>query len=330
MKRFISGDWGTTNLRLRLVDSENQHILSEITSSQGIATTFGEWQQRASDHRLSFYQSILLRQIHHLQEQTHFPLEGLPLVLSGMASSSLGMLELPYQPVPFSATGEELCRRDIPASADFHHHILLVSGVRTDDDVMRGEETQLIGCLSEGDKGERLFIFPGTHSKHVRVRDGQALSFSTFMTGEFFHLLSAKSILAGSVAPPPSQASFPSQASLPPSFEKGVEDSRHSSLLHHAFLVRTNQLLGHLSKEDNYYYLSGLLIGEELRHLSAAHPSPSIPPIPLTIVSTGRLQEYYLVACHHLGLTDIDIVDADQALIKGHCILLDLPAGSMP
>jgi 2-dehydro-3-deoxygalactonokinase len=326
MKRFISGDWGTTNLRLRLVDSENQQVLGEITSSQGIAATFGEWQQRASDgqqrgsQRLSFYQSILLRQIHLLQEQAHLSLEGLPLVLSGMASSSLGMLELPYQPVPFGATGKELYRRDIPASTDFHHHILLVSGVRTADDVMRGEETQLIGCLPPGDKSERLFIFPGTHSKHVRVRDGQALSFSTYMTGEFFHLLSTNSILAGSVTLPSSQVPLPySQAVLPPSFKKGLEDSRHSGLLHNAFLVRTNQLLGHLSKEDNYYYLSGLLIGEELRY---------IPPILLTIVSTGRLQEHYLAACHHLGHTGIDIVDADRALIKGHCILLDLPTGN--
>lgn len=318
MKRFISGDWGTTNLRLRLVDSEHQQILGEITSSQGIAATFGEWQTTAAQ-RLSFYQSVLLRQIHHLQEQAHLSLEGLPLVLSGMASSSLGMLELPYQPVPFGATGEELCRRDIPASAGFGHHILLVSGVRTADDVMRGEETQLIGALSTGDKGEhiasgeRLLIFPGTHSKHVRVKDGQALSFSTYMTGEFFHLLSTKSILAGSIAVP-----F-SPEGLPPSFKKGVEDSRHSGLLHNAFLVRTNQLLGAGSKEDNYYYLSGLLIGEELRY---------IPAIPLTIVSTGRLQEHYLAACHHLGLTDIDIVDADQALIKGHCIFLELAAGN--
>jgi 2-dehydro-3-deoxygalactonokinase len=317
MKCFISGDWGTTNLRLRLVDMDRQQVLGEITSSQGIATTFGEWQQCTSDQRLSFYQSILLHQIHHLQEQAQLPLEDLPLVLSGMASSSLGMLELPYQPVPFGATGEDLYRRDIPASPGFRHRILLVSGVRTDDDVMRGEETQLIGALSPGDKGEHIFIFPGTHSKHIQVRDGQALSFSTYMTGEFFHLLSAKSILAGSVAPPSSQTP------LPPSFKKGVEDSRHSSLLHSAFLVRTNQLLGHLSKEDNYYYLSGLLIGEELKYLSTAHPSLSIPPISVTIVSAGRLQENYSAACHHLGLAGVDLVDADRALIKGHCILLD-------
>ncbi len=63
---------------------------------------------------------------------------------------------------------------------------------------MRGEETQLIGCLKSG-KQDGFFIFPGTHSKHVEVEDGMVKDFKTYMTGEFFELLSQKSILLNSV-----------------------------------------------------------------------------------------------------------------------------------
>jgi 2-dehydro-3-deoxygalactonokinase len=177
---------------------------------------------------------------------------------------------------------------------------------------------QLVGCaaLVDGsngggaDEGERIYIFPGTHSKHVRVKGDKVVDFSTFMTGEFFQLLSTKSILAASVS-----AGDPSVATLPPAFEQGVEDSRRSGLLHNAFLVRTNQLLANYSIEDNYYYLSGLLIGEELKF-------PTHTGAPLTIVAAGRMKEYYPAACHQLGMTGIDLLDADRALVLGHCRLM--------
>jgi 2-dehydro-3-deoxygalactonokinase len=310
MAHFIICDWGTSNFRLRLVDKDRQAVLGEMVNDQGIIATFEEWQREclAPEERLSYYLAALRRQIHFLQEELDRPLQGLPLILSGMASSHLGMMELHYKQLPVGTTGMDLYRKEIPASDDFPHHLVLVSGIRTDKDVMRGEETQLIGCISPADQGERLFIFPGTHSKHVRVKDGQVLGFSTYMTGEFFHLLSTKSILAASVDKPREQNPLPA-------FEAGVKDSRHSGLLHGSFLVRTRQLLDNCPKEDNYSYLSGLLIGEELKPLAGI-------TTPLTIVSSGPLAQYYLAACHHLGLSHIDTRDGDQSLVKGHCKLL--------
>jgi 2-dehydro-3-deoxygalactonokinase len=322
MSLFISCDWGTSTFRLRLVDKDNQQVLAEVTNQQGIAATFEEWKNAGEPHsphsfgdpgnpgRLSFYRAFIGRQMDHLQAQTHRPLKELPVILSGMASSGLGMMELPYKAVPFGMTGEDLDRVSIPPAEDFPHQILLVSGVRTADDVMRGEEVQLVGCPPPAKKEERMYLFPGTHSKHVWVRDGQAIGFTTYMTGEFFHLLSTKSVLAGSVSAP-ALADGPS-----PAFERGVKDSADSSLLHTSFLVRTNQLFSRWSEAENYNYLSGLLIGEELKQLAELHP-------PVTVVSTGRLAGYYQAACGQLGIAGIKTVDADQALIRGHCKLLD-------
>jgi 2-dehydro-3-deoxygalactonokinase len=308
MKFFISADWGTTHLRLRIVDGDRRQVMHEVRSTDGIAATHEQWRNsgRAPADRLSFYQEILVREIRRLGDLP----QGLPLVVSGMASSSIGMVELPYKGVPFDINGSDLERAVLPASDAFPYRILLVSGARTAHDVMRGEEVQLAGCPASEEVEERLYLFPGTHSKHVLVKEGKVVDFSTYMTGEFFHLLSARSILAASVA-----VSDAGPAAAAPAFQQGVKDSRHTPLLHSAFLVRTNQLLGGWTKEDNYHYLSGLVIGEELGHLAGSDT-------PLTLVCTGRLKENYSMACEVLGI-DFGLIDADQALVNGHCRLLD-------
>src|SRR5262245_12577368 len=101
-----------------------------------------------------------------------------------MASSSIGMIEVPYKETQFKADGSDLKVKKIDRSKDFEHDTFIISGARTNNDVMRGEETQLAGCKDTGDK-KSLYIFPGTHSKHILVKKGIAVSFKTFMTGEF-------------------------------------------------------------------------------------------------------------------------------------------------
>ena len=96
------------------------------------------------------------------------------------------------------------------------------------------------------------------------------------------------------------------------SFENGVAQSTHHNLLHNAFLVRTNHLLNDLSKEKNYYYLSGLLIGTELKELARR-------AIPLTVVGNQAMQKYYTVALQKLGTSNVETFDADRALVNGHC-----------
>ena len=222
----------------------------------------------------------------------------------------MGIRELPYHPLPFDVTGVDLRLSVLPATLDFPHTILLVPGIRSHDDVIRGEETQLIGCRAPVEKEERVFIFPGTHSKHITVRDGQAVGFTTYMTGEFFDLLAQKSLLAVSVARPGSKA-------LTTAFYAGIDATRNSSILHSAFSVRTNQLFKRLVKEDNYQYLSGMLIGEELKGVGYR---------PITLVSSGALLSSYQAALQYLGVPPIQTIDADNALIRGHVILSRLAA----
>ena len=201
----------------------------------------------------------------------------------------------------------------IEATAEFNHAMLIISGARTADDAMRGEETQLIGCLNEIDKEEQLFIFPGTHSKHVGVKDGKIVDVKTYMTGEFFGLLSKKSILSNDIEEDQSILN----ADKAKIFEKGISDSLHSTLLHSSFRVRTNHLFDKLSKKENYYYLSGLLIGTELKELMNIE-------IPITIVGDQLLMSYYTTALVKLGLHGIQYQHAAKAVINGQYRIFSL------
>ncbi|MEP7319631.1 MAG: 2-dehydro-3-deoxygalactonokinase, partial [Panacibacter sp.] len=199
MKNFISCDWGTSSFRLRLINAETNAVLAETKSAQGIAATYALWKEQSNTDRIAFYSHIILQGILSLEQQCGYSLDGVTIIISGMASATIGIIELPYKPIPFYINKAELETHIIPATETCSHTMLIVSGVRSSNDVMRGEETILAGCNIKESNEKQLFIFPGTHSKHVSVENGLIAGIKTFMTGEVFELLNSKSILAASV-----------------------------------------------------------------------------------------------------------------------------------
>ncbi len=314
MQPFISIDWGTSVLRIRLVDVNTMSVLAEETNSTGISSTFELWKQssKTDDQRLSFYQNILLREIKNLEEKTTIQTNRLPIIISGMATATIGMKNISYKEIPFSTSGHDLIVEIAEATNDGPHKMLLISGARTNNDVMRGEETQLTGSIDSADKHQQLFIFPGTHSKHAIVKDGQVINFKTYMTGEFFELLSKKSILSNSVE---RIDDLTNQENLR-SFEKGIDDSLSVNILNSVFQVRTNDLFKYLSKQENYCYLSGLLIGTELQELKA--------DTLCTIVCDETIGKFYKIALRKLKINKVKYVEAGKAVVKGHCRFFDL------
>jgi 2-dehydro-3-deoxygalactonokinase len=317
MKNFLSCDWGTSSFRLRYVDIVSLQF-SSAASPKGIVKCFELWKQtgRKEEDRFSFYLDVIREHIRILEGQLSVSLKNIPLVISGMASSSLGMIEVPYKELPFRADGSNLEVKRIKAIPGFDHDLLMISGAKTDDDVMRGEETQLAGCIHQEEE-ERLFIFPGTHSKHVEVKNGSVTGFKTYMTGDFFDILSQKSILSATVREGDGLNSDNNEES----FEKGIMASARSNLLHSSFLVRTNHLFNKLTAQENYYYLSGLLIGTELREI------PGITHKNITLVVTGEMKLFYLTALKVLGAQEdrsfLNVENADTALIKGQLKIWD-------
>ena len=305
MKKMLSCDWGTSSFRLRLVNTETMELIADETNSNGIAGVYGLWQKadKAETERFSFYYEIIISSIKRIEQKIAGSLDSIPLVISGMASSGIGMMELPYKEIPFLADGSDLEIKLIETD----RKIVLISGVRTEDDVMRGEETKLVGSKLGSTIGEHIFILPGTHPKHIKIRDGVVVGITTYMTGEYFDLLTTKSILSGSIE---SDGDFTIETNRQ-YFEKGVKDSMQGNLLHNSFLVRTNALFGKCNRQENYFYLSGLLIGTELKDLSGNISAG------ITLLGDRKLNILYAVACKVLTISLTGIADADDALIKG-------------
>jgi 2-dehydro-3-deoxygalactonokinase len=308
MKLFFSCDWGTSVFRLRLVDTTDARIVSEIKTGYGIAAAFESWKQNGQDQneRISFYQAYLFDQVKKMAASFKGSLANAPIVLSGMASSSIGMLELPYKNIPFRCDGSDLVIHTIPSKNDMPSQII-ISGVRSEADVIRGEETILAGCDIEAGDTEQLFILPGTHSKHITVKDGWVKDVTTYMTGELFDLLSNKSILSASVKKEEGE-----QNNNNGFFTEGMRKGLTSQLMNSIFHVRTNQLFGKASPVQNYHYLSGLLIGHELKELSRNRHTP------VTLVCSAALKKAYMIALEILELnSQLQYKDADVALVNG-------------
>ncbi|MDB5240173.1 MAG: 2-keto-3-deoxy-galactonokinase [Spirosoma sp.] len=317
-------DWGTSFFRLRLMSQLTFECIAEVSSQSGIAGTFEGWKtaaKRIGVSRDDFFRQQLKTQIDLLATKTSIRLAGIPMVLSGMASSSIGMAEVPYATLPFAVDGSQASIRHFTTQTGFPHEILLISGVRSLQDVMRGEETQLTGLIALLDlpvheAGEAIFIFPGTHSKHMYIREGQLLNFDTYMTGELFDLMATQSILNASV-----DISNLSTLARPDlvAFKQGVGAAQSSTLLNRLFTVRTNQLFDKLTRKQNALYLSGLLIGSELKNLQENEKAK------IVLCSGSSLSRFYTLAMETVGLTKRTVVVPpeliDQAASVGQILL---------
>jgi 2-dehydro-3-deoxygalactonokinase len=317
-KNILCCDWGTTSFRLRLVERQNYEVLAEYLTKDGVAGTFRNWKEQDEINRFDFYTEILKNSIKELAKKTSFILDTIPVIVSGMASSSIGMEELPYAELPFESNGSQA---SVKVFKDFNGKnapLVLVSGLKSHEDVMRGEEAQLMGLLKLNEisiqASEKIvFVFPGTHSKHITVKDRFVIDFQTFMTGEIYNILTEHSILKDSVLS--GSGTVLMQPDEIKAFLKGVEISGTSALLHSLFTVRTGQLFGQFTKQQNSFYLSGLLIGSELRQLKDENYDR------LVICSGKHLYEHYKRAAEAISLkfntTYIQPELLDKATIAG-------------
>lgn len=234
---YIAVDWGTTNRRAWRLDKGGA-VLDEMEDDQGILSVPNG----------GFHEAVV-----DIRDR----LGDLPMLMAGMIGSNRGWVEAPYVP----------CPAGLPELAARLHWVegeraAIVPGVSFDRDgaadVMRGEEVQLLGAYAEGWIGaDSTLCHPGTHNKWVRLEDGRIAAFRTVMTGELFSLLKAHSILADLLAAP---------AEPGPAFEAGVRHGlEEDDLTAELFSVRARALLGKAPREDAAAYVSGLLIGADLK-----------------------------------------------------------------
>ncbi len=309
---IISCDWGSSEFRLRLINLKEEAIVNEIISLNGVLSIHNRW--TADSKKISikeFYLQFLLVQIEFLLADKSNDYKNTPVLISGMASASIGIEELPYAKIPFALDGKNTVSKFMKNNAEFPYDLFLISGASTTNDVMRGEETQMVGIAQIKEliqlNEDAICIFPGTHSKHIKISKGNMVDFKTYLTGELFELLSTKSVLKGSVSKE-SNHKVMDEINLQ-SFYKGVNQSQnYANLLNKLFSVRTNSLFNLLSAQENYFYLSGLLIGYEIRSLHQDMPCT------IVLCSGNSLSQLYQLAIEKINF-DARIIFIEPAMM---------------
>jgi len=278
--RYIAIDWGSTNLRAWLY--QDDQCLESRQSAAGVTRLNGESPAAV------------------FSEITRGWRDGAtPAVLAGMVGSNVGWKVAPYLPVPvdFSAIGQQL--------TSVGDKVWIIPGLSVSRDanqnVMRGEETQLLGARMIAPSS--VYVMPGTHCKWVQADRQQINDFRTVMTGELHYLLLRHSLVG---------AGLPEQVSAPGAFNAGLERGLHSpDILPRLFEVRASHVLGSLPREQVGEFLSGLLIGAEVATLSEHFRDPQV-----TIVGGEALANRYQQALSAIG-RQTTVVSGDNAFQTG-------------
>jgi 2-dehydro-3-deoxygalactonokinase len=289
---LIAVDWGTSRLRAVLLSADGA-VLAERDSEDGIAAV------AAGGHEAAFERLV-----------ADWP--RCPAVMAGMVGSRQGWREAAYAPCP--ATPEDLAARVLRFDTTSGRAVAIVPGIMLrssdrDGDVIRGEETQMVGLIDRGRAGG-LVILPGTHSKWATIRNGAITGFHTFLTGEMFALLAHHSFLRHSVA------AEGGDVTAEPDFALAVRRTAAEGLpfLAAIFSVRVRALLDGVGAAANRAYLSGLVIGGEIA--AARDAGAWIAGVPIRIVGAKSLARAYRTAFALLG-HETEAVDGTEMVVAG-------------
>lgn len=308
--QLIALDWGTTSLRAYLLGPAGQ-VLKMRSQTSGImqlpnTPRVVAGQMCADGFELAFDDAC---------GDWLDANPGIPVIACGMVGSAQGWREAPYRETPASLAALGTALQSVRSLRGVDVHI--VPGVierSTLPNVMRGEETQVLGVLhSHSHLNDCLIGLPGSHSKWVQVQDGCLVHFDTFMTGEIYAAVCEHTILGRTQQPSPK---FDLAA-----FEQGVQvalsPAGQLGPLSTLFSARTLGLTGQLGATRQPDYVSGLLIGHELvalgsvqRQRRAGQPLPAI-----ILIGNSQLCERYQRALDICGFAQVSL--AEQATEQG-------------
>lgn len=278
----IGVDWGTTTFRAFRF-GEDDSALEIRRAEAGIRAIDDADFEGALEHLVGDWLDMA---------------DNVPVVLSGMIGSRQGWIEAPYLSCP--ADLGDLAGGLVPLDLARGRRIYVVPGLSYRDaggvpDVMRGEEVQILGAIERLDTEVATLCLPGTHSKWAWVEGRHVTGFATHMTGEVFDVLRRHSILGTMIE----HAAWDQDA-----FQRGVARAAQTDaggLLHQLFGVRAAGLFGELSPETSGAFLSGLVIGYELRAALASHPGG-----PVRLIGDEGLVPLYRQALAGFGIEAVD------------------------
>ncbi|WP_068311570.1 2-dehydro-3-deoxygalactonokinase [Polycladidibacter hongkongensis] len=285
---WIAADWGTSNLRVWIVDQQGS-VIAAHSSAKGMAALT----------RDEFEPALL-----ELIEPYLSPERCTPVLACGMVGAKQGWCEAPYTAAPCqpgSLTGAAN-----PDLTDKRITVKILPGVKQNSpaDVMRGEETQIAGFLRDMPEYHGSLCLPGTHSKWVEVANGRIVSFATFMSGEMFALLGSHSVLRHAVE----DGTWDRRA-----FVEAVGDSftAPGATTRALFSIRASSLLHGVSPTHARSRLSGLLLGVELHGAEHYWRDQNVH-----LIGDPSLCENYQVALREVG-KEAGIVSGEALVLSG-------------
>jgi 2-dehydro-3-deoxygalactonokinase len=283
---LIGLDWGSTGLRAFLIGADGQ-VLDARDAALGASVLQG-----ADDYA---------RALQDLAGDWLAARADLPVLACGMVGSKHGWQEVPYAACPAGSVELAQGMHLVPGQRVHIVPGLLYESEHAVPDVMRGEETQIVGALQlrPALSGQSCIVLPGTHSKWAEIKQGQVRGFATHMTGELFAVLRQHSVLGRLMPAAGSSGAFDTAA-----FLKGLDAARADGALgltHQLFAVRTLGLTGKLPDTGLADYLSGLLIGHELHAGLAWRAAHGLTHAPLALIGEPGLCQRYAHALEHCG-----------------------------
>lgn len=302
---LLSVDWGTSSFRAFLAAADGSAL-------EGVAADRGAVSLAAGEHE-AFLASAVGKW------KSRFP--DLPIFMSGMVGARQGWVEAPYAACP--AGVDEIAAATLTLPTATLGRVLLAPGLSVfgsygAPDVMRGEETQILGALRASGRVDGLFVLPGTHSKWARVEAGRILAFETFMTGEVFAALKEHTVLGRLMAERRDEGDSSG-------FALGVRAAaaleRPGDLLHAVFMARTLGLFDRVAPGELAEYLSGLLVGAEI--VAGAREARSA-----MVIGSPALAARYRTAGEWLGI-DLAPAPPNCATLGQIALLQRIDAGGL-
>lgn len=289
---YFAIDWGTTNFRAFALD-KNDTLLDTKSLPLGLLQVesgkFAETLQPILENWVTSYATL-------------------PIYMGGMVGSARGWHNVDYVAAP--ATASALASKTYCFTLPWGAQGYILPGVSyhydSDKfDVMRGEEIQILGLSELKSLLSFQAILPGTHSKHVLFNKGKVESFSSFLTGEFFSMITQHSLLSKGLV------DTVDHKTVTEVFKKGVLDAQEGELTNFIFLGWTRRLFKQIADTEVKDYISGLLIGYELRNVNAEL---------LYIVGGSDLSDKYKLACETLSI-NAQKVDGNLCFLAGMQII---------
>jgi 2-dehydro-3-deoxygalactonokinase len=278
---LIAVDWGTSSLRIWLMDRAGA-VLAERRSAEGMAAVDPQG-----------FEHVLRARLAELGvDPDDEANRGFPVIMCGMVGARQGWREAPYVDVPVNVADIAHSAVEVGCGA---LDVRIMPGLSRRDphhpDVIRGEETQLLGMCVESGPRSALVVIPGTHSKWVRLSAGRIADFRTVMTGEIYALLCRHSVLRHTIG---EDHDVTATADFAAGVRAGLDEP--AKVLASAFAVRAGELLFGLTGAAAAAWLSGLLIGAEVGASLADASDPEV-----IVLGAGALAGLYAHAVTAAG-----------------------------